>query len=113
MDKNQMLIKLKLPERKVKVEIQGEDFQKKILYDLEADVYNECLDNIESLNQPLVRGLEIDVEAFAKEIFEICHYPAPEYWKDQDENTKSRWRTNAEIIRDNAHVWLKEVEKGK
>ena len=59
--------------------------------------------------EPLVRGMEIDVDAFAKDMFEVCHYPAPEYWKDQDENTKSRWRTNAEIIRDNAHVWLKEV----
>ena len=59
--------------------------------------------------EPLVRGMEIDIEAFAKEMFEICVYPAPDYWKDQDENTKSRWRTNAEIIRDNAHVWLKEV----
>ena len=59
--------------------------------------------------EPLVRGMEIDIEAFAKDMFEVCHYPAPEYWKDQDENTKSRWRTNAEIIRDKAHVWLKEV----
>ena len=59
--------------------------------------------------EPLVRGMEIDVDAFAKDMFEVCHYPAPEYWKDQDENTKSRWRTNAEIIRDKAHVWLKEV----
>lgn len=60
--------------------------------------------------EPLVRGMEIDIEAFAKDMFEVCHYPAPEYWKDQDENTKSRWRTNAEIIRDKAHVWLKEKD---
>lgn len=99
-----MLIKMKLPERKT--EIQGNN----MMYMTPTDSgFNQALDEIESLNQPLVRGMEIDVEAFAKEMFEICVYPAPDYWKDQDENTKSRWRTNAEIIRDNAHVWLKEV----
>ena len=96
-----MLIKLKLPERK--------DDNTDTYLDSENSGYNKAISEVESLNQPLVRGMEIDVEAFAKEMFEICVYPAPDYWKDQDENTKSRWRTNAEIIRDKAHVWLKEV----
>ena len=98
-----MLIKLKLPE---KVEIEETASDCRSFY---QQAWNDCIDEISKLNQPLVRGMEIDIEAFAKDMFEVCHYPAPEYWKDQDENTKSRWRTNAEIIRDKAHVWLKEV----
>ncbi len=40
------------------------------------------------------------IEQLAKEMFEVCHYPHHEFWKDQDENTKVRWRYNAEIIAD-------------
>ena len=60
--------------------------------------------------EPLVRGMEIDVEAFAKEMFEVCVYPGLEKWVEQTNHIKTRWRTNAEIIRDNAHVWLKEKD---
>lgn len=59
--------------------------------------------------EPLVRGTEIDIESFAKEMFEVCVYPGLEKWEEQTNHIKTRWRTNAEIIRDKAHVWLKEV----
>lgn len=59
--------------------------------------------------EPLVRGTEIDIESFAKEMFEVCVYPGLEKWEEQTNHIKTRWRTNAEIIRDNAHVWLKEM----
>ena len=60
--------------------------------------------------EPLVRGMEIDVDAFAKDMFEVCVYPGLEKWEEQTNHIKTRWRTNAEIIRDNAHVWLKEKD---
>ena len=56
--------------------------------------FNECRDLVESLNQPLVRGMEIDVEAFAKEMFEVCVYPGLEKWEEQTNHIKTRWRTN-------------------
>lgn len=40
----------------------------------------------------------MESELLAKEMFEVCHYPAPELWDEQDQNTKDRWIMNAEII---------------
>ena len=100
-----MLIKLKLPE---KVEIEETASDCRSFY---QQAWNDCIDEISKLNQPLVRGMEIDIEAFAKDMFEVCVYPGLEKWEEQTNHIKTRWRTNAEIIRDNAHVWLK--EKGK
>ena len=66
--------------------------------------FNQALDEIESLNQPLVRGMEIDVEALENIIINFAFKMRHEelHFKDM-----------AADIKANAHVWLKEVEKGK
>ena len=94
-----MLIKMKLPERKT--EIQGNN----MMYMTPTDSgFNQALDEIESLNQPLVRGMEIDVEALENIIINFAFKMRHEelHFKDM-----------AADIKANAHVWLKEVEKGK
>lgn len=104
-----MLIKMKLPERKdspngmactchaiASVECCcGADWA-------DNEPFNEALDLVESLNQPLVRGMEIDVAELTRliRIQNKC---------TTDANDKAL----AVYLKANAHVWLKEVEKGK
>ena len=59
--------------------------------------------------EPLVRGMEIDIEAFAKEMFEICTFPEPTPWDGLDQRQKDRWKANSMLLKANAHVWLKEM----
>ena len=104
-----MLIKLKLPEI-----IDPLTIVSGLRNGRESDAYiegfNRCRDLVESLNQPLVRGMEIDVEAFAKKMFEICTFPEPTPWEGLNQKTQDRWKLNAVIIGENAHVWLKEKD---
>ena len=99
-----MLIKMKLPERKEHPFPEPND-ERGIWLFYEDKGFNECREVVEYLNPEM----EIDIEAFAKEMFEVCVYPGLEKWEEQTNHIKTRWRTNAEIIRDNAHVWLKEM----
>ena len=92
-----MLIKMKLPERKT--EIQGNN----MMYMTPTDSgFNQALDEIESLNQPLVRGMEIDVEELTR-LIRI----------QNKDTTDANDKALAVYLKANAHVWLKEVEKGK
>ena len=60
--------------------------------------------------EPLVRGMEIDIEAFAKEMFDICTFPEPTPWDGLDQRQKDRWKANSMLLKANAHVWLKEKD---
>ena len=106
-----MLIKMKLPERKT--EIQGNN----MMYMTPTDSgFNQALDEIESLNQPLVRGMEIDVEALAMEVHFVDGINSDPNRKQRAWDVckqKERYIEMANHLKANAHVWLKEVEKGK
>ena len=101
-----MLIKLKLPERKETIH--------KLLY---REGFNDALQEVESMNQPLVRGMEIDMEIDVEELAKICHSNSgasrmfSSYWDCMGEQDKDVFRREAKLIKANAHVWLKEVEK--
>jgi len=98
-----MLIKLKLPERRKDKDchcLVGEGCG------CEVFDYNKALDDVESLNQPLVRGMEIDVDSLA---YELCKMFADDFYVE----TPQHFKDMANNLKANAHVWLKEVEKGK
>ena len=90
-----MLIKLKLPE---KTNYEGEDE----LTLIRVGTKNQTIHEIESMNQPLVRGMEIDVEELTR-LIRI----------QNKDTTDANDKALAVYLKANAHVWLKEVEKGK
>lgn len=98
-----MLIKMKLPERK-EHRPSCVALRQLQMCDCGIQYWNDYRDQIESLNQPLVRGMEIDVEALENIIINFAFKMRHEelHFKDM-----------AADIKANAHVWLKEVEKGK
>ena len=99
-----MLIKMKLPERKEHPFPEPND-ERGIWLFYEDKGFNECREVVESLNPEM----EIDIEAFAKEMFEICTFPEPTPWDGLDQRQKDRWKANSMLLKANAHVWLKEV----
>ena len=103
-----MLIKLKLPERK-EHRPSCVALRQLQMCDCGIQYWNDYRDQVESLNPEM----EIDIEAFAKEMFEICTFPEPTPWEGLDQRQKDRWKANSMVLKANAHVWLKEVEKGK
>ena len=106
-----MLIKLKLPEKLERGN--GHDKRCKCTVCFHSYGYAQALDEISTMNQPLVRGIVIDIETFAKEMFEMCTFPEPTPWEELDQKTQDRWKANALVLSKRANVWLKEVEKGK
>ena len=95
-----MLIKLKLPERKEL--FYPEKVGNPIFWKGRTEGFNACLAEVESLNQPLVRGMEIDVEELTR-LIRI----------QNKDTTDANDKALAVYLKANAHVWLKEVEKGK
>ncbi len=55
-------------------------------------------------------SLECDVEAMAKELYEICTYPDPTPWEDETV-IQDAWRTRASIICEQLPKFLKLSKK--
>ena len=95
-----MLIKMKLPEKYP--HSHSCEYWHGFTCDCEAGTQHNCLAEIEELNQPLVRGMEIDVEELTR-LIRI----------QNKDTTDANDKALAVYLKANAHVWLKEVEKGK
>ncbi len=63
------------------------------------DGYNQALQDCDLT-------LSCDVEAMAKELFEVCEYPNPDSWEHEDTN-RDIWRTRASIICEQLPKFLK------
>lgn len=74
-------------------------------FDIKDKVILAWNNRVQGLDQ-----LSPDVEALAKELCEICCYPAPNPWDDED---RSVWRTRASILIDKMPQWLVIKREGR